>query len=546
MVFAPGLDLVTHQNDLEPTHMTARSTTTPRMPMPDVVVVGGGTSGSVLAARLSEDQHRQVVLLEAGPDDDAYPDIVRTPSREYEAIMECALGVQWHDRIGRASAETLFYRGEAMGGTSAVNFMATVRGQPADYDGWAALGCDGWGWEQVLAGFLRAEHDLDAHPGAGRDPGPGIAPELHGSGGPLTVRRWPEHTWSEVHRALYEGALELGASRVDDINDAAQLPGVGVFPGSVDPHTGERLSVSQAYLTPEERARPNLTIRCRTRVRRVLLRDDAVEGVELDDGGVLRAPEVVLCAGAIESPRLLLVSGIGPPDELADAGIAPVAALPGVGRGLQDHVGLGCLYSTPIHETLVGSPAKVVWIGDTGHDRAPDFHILVAPISSSPAGGTLFQLFAFHLQPRARGRLRLRPGDPHGQPLIELPFLDGEDLRDLSVVVDRVGQLERTDAFGSLGATRLTPADPIPPGIGPDDVARLLDHGTFTYFHQTGTCRMGSSDDPHAVLDAQLRVRGVRGLRVADASCMPGIVRGNTYLGCVMVAERLAELMSSG
>lgn len=524
--------------------MTARPSTPGRGPGPDTIVVGGGTSGSVLAARLSDDPARQVLLLEAGPDDDAYPDVIRTPAREYEAIMGSALGVQWHDTIGKASASTVFYRGETMGGTSAVNFMATVRGQPADYDGWAALGCAGWGWTEVFESFRRAEHDLDAHPGPGLAPEPGITPELHGSQGPMTVRRWPQDTWAAVHRALYDGARELGAADVRDINDAAQLPGVGVFPGSVHPHTGERLTVSQAYLTTAVRARPNLTIRSNSRISRVLLDAGRVRGVVLDDGEEVHAPEVVLCAGAIESPRLLLVSGIGPADELVEAGIEPAVPLPGVGRGLQDHVGLGCLYTMPGHETLVGSPAKVVWIGDTGRARAPDFHILATPIVSTPESGTLFQVLAFHLQPRAHGRLRLRPGDPHGQPLIDLPFLGGEDLRDLSAVVDQIGHLERTDAFRALGATRLSPTGPIPPGIGPADVERLLDQATFTYFHQTGTCRMGPDGDPGAVLDDRLRVRGVDGLRVADASCMPEIVRGNTYLGCVMVAERLAELMS--
>lgn len=498
-----------------------------------MVIVGGGTSGAVLAARLSEDPARSVLLLEAGPDDSTYPDVVRVPEREYDAILSAAVGVQWGVPVGAASSPTLFYRGEVLGGTSAVNFMATVRGQPDDYDGWAAAGCDGWGWDDVLPAMRRAETDRDFGHQA-----------LHGDTGPLTVQRWPEETWAACHRALYDGAVELGVRPVDDINDPVQVPGVGVFPGSVQA-SGERLSVSQAYLDAEVRARANLTVRCEAPVARVLLEDGRAVGVELRSGEVIEAGEVILCAGAIESPKLLLLSGIGPAGDLRALDIDPVLDLPGVGANLQDHVGLGCIYHRPEAEHLVGSPAKTVLVGDTGRGRGVDFHVLACPISSSEAGGTLFQVFVFHLLPRSRGRLTLASADPAAIPALDLPLLDGDDLDDLATVVELVGRWEQTAAFAAIGANRLSPAGDLVAGsASPEGMRALLDSSTYTYFHQVGTCAMGPDDDPDAVLDPHLRVRGVDGLRVADASAMPTIVRGNTYLGCVMLAERLADLMA--
>jgi choline dehydrogenase len=498
-----------------------------------VVIVGGGTSGAVLAARLSEDPDRNVLLLEAGPDEASYPDTVRTPAREYEAIMSSALGVQWSVPIGAATAPTLIYRGEVLGGTSAVNFMAAVRGQPADYDRWDELGCEGWGWDQVLPAFRSAETDLDL----GHRP-------LHGSDGPLTLGRWPESTWSAFHRALYDGAIELGAAASPDINDPDTLPAIGVFPGSTKPSTGERLTVSQAYLTDEVRQRPNLELRCDAPVARVSMDAMTATGVILRSGEVATADEVVLCAGAIESPKLLLLSGIGPSEDLEALGIDSLLDLRGVGSNLQDHVGLGCMYHLPDHEDLVGSPAKTVWVGDSGAGRGVDFHILICPISSTPEGGTLAQLFAFHLLPRARGTLRLSSAEPEAIPALDLPLLtNDEDLDDLSRVVTLVAEWERTEAYESLGASRISPDGALSDASDRAVLLGLLDRSTFSYFHQIGTCRMGAADDDGAVVDPTLAVRGTSGLRVADASVMPTIVRGNTYLGCVMVAERLARLM---
>lgn len=496
----------------------------------DVIVVGGGTSGAVLAARLSEDPTRRVLLLEAGPDDGDYSDAIRTPHREYDVVLSDPLGTRWSMALAPGATPTPVVRGSVLGGTSAVNFMAAVRGQPEDYDRWAALGLDGWAWAQVLPAFIRAENDLDL----GHRP-------LHGATGPLTLRRWREAELSAPHRAVLDGARELGITEVDDVNDRRRLPGIGMFPGTVQDGGSRRLTVSEAYLPPQVRARPNLVITTGVLVRRVRLDRDRVRGVELDGGTSIGADEVVLCAGAFESPRLLLASGIGPGDDVARLGVVPAVESPGVGRNLSDHIGAGLLYRTPTGESLWGSPAKVIWIGDSGGGQGIDFHLLCCPISSTPNAGTLFQLFALHLAPRSTGTLRYRSLDPATPPELDSAFLtDADDRRDHARILSIVADWEDTQAFAQLDATRIQPLGDL---RDPTAVEAALRTSLFSYFHQTGTCAMGTGD---AVLDRSCRVRGVQGLRVVDASAMPTIVRGNTYLGCVMMAERVAEMMASG
>ena len=493
-----------------------------------MIVVGGGTTGAALAARLTEDPSRRVLLVEAGPDDAAYPDLVRDPQREYDLLLSGELTVADGAIVGHATSPTMLLRGEVLGGTSAVNFLATVRGAPADYDGWAAAGCAGWAWADVRGAFRRAEHDLD-HSGS---------PD-HGDRGPLTVRRWPESTWSRVHQAVRDGTAELGVRWVADLNDPEVPWGVGTFPAAVQP-SGARLTTSQAYLTAEVRARPNLSIRTRTAVARLVLGDGRCTGVELADGSTLRAHAVVVCGGALPSPALLLRSGIGPAADLAAAGIDVVHDLPSVGANLADHVGPGLVYRLPGHEVLEGSPAKVVWVGPDASGEQAGFHVLACPMASSPETGTLVHCYVFPLAPRARGRARLDPDDPTGPLRLELPFLtEPDDLADLDLALAAVDAWEHTDAVAAAGIERIGS-----PGSLTDPTVRdeLLQHSVFSYFHLVGTCTMGP-DPTTSVVDPSLRVHGIDGLRVADASIMPTIPRANTYLSCVMIAEHLATMM---
>lgn len=498
----------------------------------DVIIVGGGTSGAVLAARLSEDAGRSVLLLESGADDAAYPASIRTPHRLWDEILQARHSRRQLVRMRGNLLPTPMIRGDVLGGTSAVNFLAAVRGQPEDYDSWAALGCEGWSWNELLPSFKRAETDLDF----------GDSP-LHGGSGPLTLRRWKPAEFARCHEALLDGACELGESVSDDVNDRNTLPGVGVFPGTVQQEGRQRLTVSQAYLTPEVRFRKNLSIRTNAPVARVLLEGKRAVGVKLTGGEQIRGDEVILSCGAFESPKLLLLSGIGPADQLRAQDIAIKHELPAVGRNLQDHVGISLLYRAPHEGPLRGSPAKVVWMGDLHGSGEIDFHIFACPIRTAPGLGTLVHVYAFQLQPRTRGRVFLRSDNPKVPPGLDLNFLtDPEDLMDLHAIAGKVEAWEATRAFRQWGARRISP----PFALSTPARTRMAKRtNTISYFHQVGSCAMGA-DERDSVLDSQCRVHGVEGLRVVDASAMPRIIRGNTYLCCVVFAERISEMMGAG
>lgn len=489
-------------------------------------MVGGGTTGAVLAARLSEDPARRVLLIEAGPDDQDYPTTVRRPEREYELVLGDGPVVAHVTTIGRASSPTMLVRGEALGGTSAVNFMAAVRTSPTDHARWLDAGATGWGWEDVWPAYCRAETDLDRpeHPS-------------HGHEGPLTLRRWTPSTWHPLHRAVREGALALGHRWRDDLNAPDGAPGVAAFPAAIHPGSGERLTVSQAYLTPAVRSRRNLELRSRCRVTRLRCDGERCSGVVLDDGTVVSAREVIVCAGALASPTLLLRSGIGPADDLRAAGIDPCHDLAAVGARLGDHVGPGIVYRLPGATPLTGSPAQIVWVGPDAEDTGAGSHVLACPIATT-ATDTFVHVYAFPLAPRARGTVSLTPSAVDGPARIVMPFLvHDDDLADLDATLGLVSAWERTDAFAALGAERQGPAGPLD---APEVRDALLASSTYSYFHQVGTCAMGT-DPSTSVVDPDLCVHGLAGLRVADASVMPELPRANTYLACVMIGERLSQ-----
>jgi len=499
-----------------------------------------------------------VTLLEAGPDHDAYDASVLEPIRAGEAW---AGGGEHLARTAMATptGAIQMMQGRLLGGTSAVNGLATLRGQPADYDAWAAAGLDGWGWDDVASTFRAAERELDFGPSP-----------LHGNDGPLPVRRWRKDEMSRSQIAFYDGMIETGQSAVADINDPSQLPGVGIFPVTID-EQAQRVTTSLAYLSDEVRARDNLEIRTRAEVASIQIDAGRAQGVVLASGEQIEAQEVVVAAGALWSPTMLLRSGVGPAGHLAEHGIKVHADLP-VGSTLCDHLGAGIPYRHAGPRGGIAGPAQVVLVG-ASNGKDVDYHLmpislhdpernpltlrekvrlLSQPRNASPnpglktvwgaikflakpsAGDTLFLLAVFLLRSSGRGSVRLGSTAAAGPNVVAPPLPEDAPQR-LRHAFDQLAAWERSAAFRALKLEPLFPHDL----EAPDAVAAALERGTISYGHMVGTCPMGP------VLDAECRVHGIPNLRVADASVMPTIPRGNTYLGCVMVAERIAHKMKS-
>ncbi len=481
-------------------------------------MVGGGTAGAVLAARLSETPELFVTLLEAGPDHDAYDALVREPAQAptlWQGGAQIAM-TPMETEAGMIAMQ----QGRLLGGCSAMNGLATLRGQPADYDAWEAAGLEGWGWADVEGTFIAAETDFDFGPSA-----------IHGSEGPLPVRRWRREELSQAHRAYYEGLLEVGEPHVADINDPSQLPGIGVFPVTID-ENAKRVSTSLAYLTEKVRARDNLLVRTNAEVAGLVFDGDRVTGVSLASGEELEADEVVLAAGALFSPFLLLRSGIGPAAHLAEHGVTARVDLP-VGSTMSDHLGPGIPYRHDGPRGGTAGPAQVVLVG-ASNGRDVDYHAF--PIGPTPGDdeATVFMMAVFSMRSSGRGSVRLGDGFDAG-PIVKAPPLPGDTPERLGHAFERIAAWERSAAARELGCEPVEPHDLRAPGA----VARALERLTISYAHMVGTCPMGP------VLDADCRVRGIHGLRVCDASVMPTIPAGNTYLGCVMVAERVAKKMQA-
>jgi choline dehydrogenase len=416
-------------------------------------------------------------------------------------------------------ADVAVFQGRVLGGTSAANGMATLRGLPVDYDGWAAMGLDGWGWDDVAATFIAAERDVDF----------GLSP-LHGDAGPLPVRRWRRREHSRAHIAYLDGMRELGERPVADINDPSQIPGIGVFPATIDADA-HRVSTSLAYLTPTVRARENLTIRTGTDVAAISLDGGRATGVTLRSGEHIDADEVVVSCGTLWTPHLLMRSGIGPAAHLAEHGISVAADLP-VGSTMSDHLGPAIPYVYDGPEPATGGPAQALLVGaSNGVDI--DYHAF--PITAVPADGrSRFLLAVFLLRSGGDGTVRLG-STPDDDPVVTLPSLPADAHDRFRHAFDKLVAWQRTDAFRELGAEQQDSID-----LATDDAIELaLERHLLSYAHMVGTCPMGP------VLDADCRVHGIEGLRVTDGSVMPTIPSGNTYLGCVMVAERIADKMKA-
>jgi choline dehydrogenase len=522
----------------------------------DFVVVGAGSAGCVMAARLSEDPATRVVLLEAGGHDDNR--WIHIPLGFGKTFADAS--VNWcyeTEPDPGANGRRIFWpRGKVLGGSSSINGMVYIRGQHEDFDLWRQMGCTGWSSSEVLPYFKRAEHQV-----RGADP-------WHATGGPLVVSDVPDR--HELCEAFIRACNDLGYPSNPDFNGATQ-EGVGYHQTTTV--NGKRCSTAKGYLYPVT-ARPNLRVITGALAQRITFDGKRASGIEFTQDNLpfaVRARgEVILCGGAINSPQLLLLSGVGPQEQLAAHGIKVVHHLPGVGRQMQDHysapIKLKCRYPITINDVMQSNlrklrtgleyyllrrgpmaaiSAQVALFARTRPELAtPDLKMSISVFSADrPQDGlhpwSGFTIIVYQLRPESRGEITLKSANPQDPPAMRPNYLATET--DRRTIIDGLLLGRRVLATPHM---RHYIAEEFLPGPAVVTDEQLLEHARNcggTVFHPTSTCKMGI--DPMAVVDPELRVNGIEGLRVVDASVMPTVVSGNTNAATIMIAEKAADLV---
>ena len=529
------------------------------MAVQDYVIVGAGSAGCVLAARLTENPSTRVLLLEAGPPDDASE--IRIPAA-LNLLFKTAF--DWDYQTvpqARAAGRAIYWpRGRTLGGSSSINAMVYIRGSRHDYDSWRDVyGCEGWGYADLLPYFLRSETNSRG------------ASEYHGASGPLLVQD-PRYR-SAVTSAFVAAARNAGMAANDDFNGPRQ-DGAGFY--QVTQRSGRRWSAADAYLHPAA-GRPNLTVRTDALVTGVVIEAGRATGVRYLLRGaeeMARAEsEVILAAGAIGSPQLLMLSGVGPADHLASHGIGVLADSPGVGANLSDHPMVTAMWHTPkttgpwekagprnlarwrmMHSgPLTSNVAEAGGFSRTDPSLpAPDlqWHAVPAPYVNfglADPGIRALSLLITLVAPGSRGQIRLRSADPRHKPAIDPAYLsDGADLEPLVRGIQLAREIAAARPLARICATELAPGADV---SAESELREFVRRDLGTIYHPVGTCAMGGDSRLAvsriaSVVDTELRVRGVDGLRVVDASVMPVVPRGNTNAPTIAIAERAADLIS--